>query len=43
MELESETCTVKVAVPAVVGVPVTWPVLAPRLRPTGRAPEEIDQ
>lgn len=43
VELESVTCTVNDAAPACVGVPLIWPVLAPRLRPVGRAPEVMDQ
>ena len=41
--LESETCTIKDAVPACVGVPEIWPMFTSRLRPAGRAPEEMDQ
>lgn len=29
--------------PTWVGVPVIWPVLAPRVNPAGRVPEETDQ
>ena len=38
----SFTCTVKLAVPATVGVPEIAPVAA-RFRPCGRLPEVIDQ
>ena len=39
----SVTMTVKLEVPAVVGVPVMAPVLAFRLRLAGRVPEDSDQ
>ena len=40
---ESVSLTVKLAVPAEVGVPVMAPVVLQRARPVGRAPWEIDQ
>ena len=41
--LLSATCTVKVLLPAVVGVPVMAPLEALRLRPAGRLPLVTDQ
>ena len=38
VDCESVTCTVKLEVPDVVGVPVIAPVLALRLSPAGRLP-----
>jgi hypothetical protein len=35
--------TVKLEVPAVVGVPLITPVLAVRLKPAGKVPVAIDQ
>ena len=42
-ELASVTCTVKVDVPLVVGVPDMTPVEGFRAKPAGRVPEETDQ
>ena len=42
VEEESLTCTVKIVVPACVGVPLIWPVDAVRLSPAGNDPELID-
>ena len=39
----SFTCTVKLEVPTVVGVPEMTPVLEFRLSPAGREPTVIDQ
>lgn len=39
----SATCTVRVELPAVVGVPVTAPVAEFRLRPAGKEPLTMDQ
>ena len=41
--VESVTVTVKVAEPGRVGVPLMTPVVAPRVRPTGRLPEVTAQ
>jgi hypothetical protein len=41
--LASVTCTVKLLVPATVGVPVIAPVLAFSDSPAGKLPELIDQ
>jgi hypothetical protein len=41
--VESCTCTVKVDVPIVVGVPAMTPVLAANVNPAGRVPVVIDQ
>jgi hypothetical protein len=41
--LASCTCTVKLEVPAVVGVPEITPVELARVNPAGRLPETIDQ
>src|SRR5579871_613942 len=41
--LASCACTVKLVVPAPVGVPEITPVLGARTRPAGSAPTEIDQ
>jgi hypothetical protein len=40
---ESVTCTVKLAVPVPVGVPLITPVDGLRVRPAGRLPAIIDQ
>ena len=40
---ESVACTVKLAVPVAVGVPVMAPVEAFRLSPAGSDPLEMDQ
>ena len=42
-EVESFTCTVKLDVPAVVGVPEITPVEAAKVSPTGSDPELIVQ
>ena len=42
-ELASVTCTVKLIVPATVGVPEIMPVLGASERPAGREPTETDQ
>ena len=39
----SVTCTVKLEVPAAVGVPLIWPVEALIDSPEGSVPEETDQ
>ncbi len=39
----SVTCTVRLAVPATVGVPLITPVVALRLRPAGSVPLLSDQ
>jgi uncharacterized protein YqfA (UPF0365 family) len=39
----SVTCTVRLLVPASVGVPLITPVEASRLRPVGRLPSVTDQ
>ena len=41
-EEESLTWTVKVEVPADVGVPLIWPVEAASVRPAGKVPELSD-
>lgn len=40
---ESDTCTVKLDVPAVVGVPVIAPLVAFKLKPAGKVPVVIFQ
>ena len=40
--LASVTCTLNVAVPAAVGVPLIVPLAAPKVSPDGRAPETMD-
>src|SRR5689334_21962787 len=42
-ELASITCTVKLLVPVVIGVPEITPVPAARVSPAGRDPAVIDQ
>ena len=42
-ELASVTCTVKLVVPATVGVPEITPVPAASDKPVGREPTETDQ
>ena len=42
-EALSATCTVKLAAPAVVGVPLIVPVVELSARPAGRAPPVTDQ
>ena len=42
-EWASVTCTVKLAVPVAVGVPVILPDLGARVSPAGKLPEMIDQ
>src|SRR6266849_5242030 len=41
-ELASLTCTLKLLVPATVGVPEMTPVLAASVRPAGRLPDAMD-
>ena len=40
---ESVTCTVKLVVPASVGVPLITPVAASNVKPVGKLPFVIDQ